>query len=154
MAAYYSNWNATLGVALQLETKHRSQPLKISCVLALQLMMAQDVKVSLEKGKEAWLLKGKGWTGTGWITSLKPRTQRAHAGSHYSPRQTRGHDGGATLQRLQSKESLSEGLRNHFSASLARLIRGSWSQCLYSDGLCRSVCTQGLQTNTPPSWRY
>lgn len=64
MAACYSNWNATLGVALQLEMKHRSQPLKISCVLALRLTMAWDVKVSLEKGKEAWLLKGKGWTGS------------------------------------------------------------------------------------------
>lgn len=64
MAAYYSNWNATLGVALQLEMKHRSQPLKISCASAVQLMMAWDVKVSLEKGKEAWLLKGKGWTGS------------------------------------------------------------------------------------------
>lgn len=31
MAAYYGNWNATLGVALLLEMKHRSQPLKISC---------------------------------------------------------------------------------------------------------------------------
>lgn len=86
MAAYYSNWNTTLGIALQLEMKHRSQPLKINCALAVQLTMAWDVKVSLKKGKEAWLLKGKGWTGSFFLSLAKSqvwtRGLRGHMQAH------------------------------------------------------------------------
>lgn len=84
---------------------------------------------------------------TGQIIGLNLGTQRSHTGSYYSPRQAGGHESGVTLQRLQSTESLSKGLRNDFSAALAGLISGPQNQCLYSYGLSRSAQEANRQIN-------